>query len=121
MNTLEIGKQLVAYCQKGESLKAIETLYSPEIVSVEAVAMPGMPAEMVGIKAITEKNKKWMENMQVHSAEVKGPFPLGDRFAVYFKFDVTDKQTKKRDTMEETALYTTKNGKILKEEFFYQA
>jgi ketosteroid isomerase-like protein len=119
MDTMEIGKQLVSFCQKGENLKAIENLYSPEIVSVEAMSMPGMPAEMHGTKAIKEKNQWWMENNTVNSSDVKGPFPMGDRFAVVFNYDITNKKTNERTKMEEVALYTTKNGKIVKEEFFY--
>lgn len=119
MNTFEIGKQLVTLCQKGENLKAIETLYSPEIVSIEAMSMPNMPAEMHGMDAIKKKNQWWLENNTIHSFEAKGPFPLGDRFAVFFKMDTTSKQSNKREAMEEVAIYTTKNGKIVKEEFFY--
>lgn len=119
MDTLEIGKKLVAYCSRGENLKAIETLYSPEITSTEAMAMPNMPAEMNGIDAIKKKNQWWIENNEVHSSEVKGPFPLGDRFAVHFKYDTTNKQSKQRGMMEEVALYTVRGGKIVKEEFFY--
>lgn len=121
MDALEIGNELVSLCQKGENIKAIEKLYSPEIVSVEAISMPNMPAEMHGFDAIKEKNKWFMENNTIHSAEVKGPFPLGDRFSVYFKYDITDNKSNKRQSMEEMALYTTKNGKIVKEEFFYHS
>ncbi len=54
--------------------------------------MAGMPAEMRGIDAIRGKNVWWMENQQVHSASVDGPFVNGDRFSVNFKYDVTSKK-----------------------------
>jgi ketosteroid isomerase-like protein len=38
---------------------------------------------------------------------------------VRFKYDVTPKHTGKRMTMDETGLYTVRDGKIVKEEFFY--
>lgn len=119
MTVTEIGNQLAALCREGKNLEAIEKLYSPNIVSVEAVEMPGMGQTQEGIEAIMGKNKWWMENHEVHSGDVAGPFPNGDRFALLFKYDVTPKQTGKRMTMEEVGLFTVEGGKIVKEEFFY--
>ncbi|MBC7975998.1 MAG: nuclear transport factor 2 family protein, partial [Myxococcales bacterium] len=47
------------------------------------------------------------------------PYPNGDRFAVRFNYDVTHKPSSKRIQMDEVALYTVKDGKIVREEFFY--
>jgi len=55
----------------------------------------------------------------VHSAIVDGPYPNGDRFAVRFSFDITRKATGERVKMDEVTLYTVRNGKIIREEFFY--
>jgi hypothetical protein len=122
-NTLEIGKRLVDLCKQGKAVEAAETLNAPNIVSIEAVADPRFPQRMEGIAAVKGKNQWWIENHDIHSAEVRGPFPHGDRFIVYFKFDVTPKDGPmkgKRMQMDEAALYTVINGKIVKEEFFYQ-
>ena len=119
MTTREIGDKLVALCKQGKNLDAIESLYSSDIVSVEAGAMPNMDQTQTGIEAIKGKNKWWSENHQVHGGEVNGPYPNGDRFIVHFKFDVTPKHSGQRMTMEEMGLYTVKNGKITREEFFY--
>lgn len=43
--TMEIGKKLVTLCQQGKAHEAIDTLYSPHIVSVEATAMGNVPAD----------------------------------------------------------------------------
>ena len=121
-NTFEIGKKLVDFCKQGKDLEAIETLDSPNIVSVEAVADPRFPQRMDGIDAIRSKFQWWIQNHEIHSAEVKGPFPHGDRFIVYFKYDITPKDGPmkgKRMQMDEAALYTVANGKIVQEEFFY--
>jgi hypothetical protein len=119
MKTIEIGKKLVELCNKGKSDECMETLYSPDIVSVEAASMPNMPAEMKGIQAVRGKAKWWNDNHTVHSSKAEGPFPMGDRFVVRFAFDITNKQTNKRTQMDEAALYTVKNDKIVREEFFY--
>ena len=119
MSVMEIGKELVALCQQGKNLEAIEKWYPPDVVSVEACAMPEMEQTQRGVDAIKKKNTWWFENYEVHSGELRGPFPHGDRFALWFKTDVTCKQTKQRMTLEQVALYTVENDKITKEEFFY--
>ena len=43
-----------------------------------------------------------------------------DQFAVYFTFDVTPKATGKHITLEEVAVYTVKDDKITREQFFYE-
>jgi ketosteroid isomerase-like protein len=122
MDTKQVGEKLVSLCSKGKNLEAIESLYSKDIVSVEAISSPEMPAKMRGIDKIKGKNKWWFENNEVHSVKVEGPFPHNDRFAVKYHFDVTPKagpQKGKRFQMDEVGVYTVKNGKIVKEEFFY--
>jgi ketosteroid isomerase-like protein len=119
MTTLEVGKKLVELCKQGKNDVCIETLYSNDIVAVEAMAGPNMPAEQRGKQAIMGKSKWWRENHEVHSASVEGPWPHGDRFIVRFHYDLTSKQDGKRHQMDEAALYTVKDGKIVREEFFY--
>ena len=119
MNTQEVGQKLVDLCKLGKNTEAIQTLYAQDIVSVEAASMPGMPAEMRGIEAILGKTKWWQENNQVHHADIQGPFPHGDRFAVYFHYDITQKSDNKRITMKEVGLYTVKSDKVVREEFYY--
>jgi len=119
--TMKIGQKLVDLCSLGKNLEAIDTLYSQDIVSIEAMSMPDMPARMEGIDAIRGKNSWWLENHEVHSGEIKGPFPQGDdRFLCYFSFDVTNTPSGKRMQMDEVCIYTVKDGKIAQEEFCYQ-
>lgn len=121
-DTLAVGKKLVEMCREGKNMEAMDALYSPDIVSVEAGAPPGGSARSEGIAAIKGKNEWWVANHEVHKAEAEGPFPHGDRFIVRFKYDITAKagpMAGKRFVMDEAALYTVKDGKIAHEEFFY--
>jgi hypothetical protein len=121
MTTLEVGQRLVALCREGKNDEAMKELYSPDVVSVEAGAPPGMSAETRGIDAVVAKGAWWSENHTIHSAKVEGPFPHGDRFIVRFTYDITIKQANQRITMDEAALFIVANGKVVREEFFYTA
>ena len=121
MTTLEVGNRLVELCREGKNDEAMKELYSPDIVSVEAGAPPAMSAETRGIDAVVAKGVWWAENHTIHSAKVEGPFPHGDRFIVRFTYDITIKQANQRVTMDEAALFTVANGKVVREEFFYTA
>ena len=119
MSTLELAKKFVALCHQHRDAEALDTMFAKDAVSVEAAAMPNLPQEMHGVEAIKGKGKWWVENHEVHSAVVEGPYPNGDRFAVRFNYDVTRKATGERIKMDEVALYTVRDGKIVREEFFY--
>ena len=122
MSTLDVGKKLVELCAAGKYLEAIDALYGPNIVSLEAAAMPGMPARIEGFKAVREKSEKFVRTHEIHSQSCTGPWPHGDRFIVVMKHDVTAKagpMAGQRMVHEEANLYTVKDGKIVQEEFFY--
>lgn len=123
MDTKEVGKKLVEYCRNGLNLEAISSLYSKDIVSVEAVSDGTIPQEVRGIDAVVDKNKRWYDNNEIHHATAEGPFPHKDRFAVIFHYETTPKSGPlkgKRLEFEEVALFYVKDGKIVREEFFYE-
>lgn len=92
-------------------------MYAPNIVSVE-----GDGKETVGQDPVIKKSEDWGADKTFHGETVAGPFFNGatsDQFAVYFTFDVTPKSTGRRITLEEIGVYTVKNDKITREQFFY--
>ena len=118
-STAAVAQELVTLCRAGRNLEAIAKLYSPKIISVEPVGGEHMPAEMTGIEAIRGKNEWWFNNNEVHSAEANGPFVGADQFAVHYSYEATFKPSGERVRMSEMALYTVKDGKIVREQFFY--
>ena len=119
MTTKEVADKLVKLCSEGKFEEATTSLYSPDIVSMEAGAPPGGSREAKGLAAVKAKGEWWTANHQVHSLTVEGPLVAASHFAVVFKMDVTFKPQDKRFKMEEVAVYKVADGKIVYEEFFY--
>ncbi|MEO6775492.1 MAG: nuclear transport factor 2 family protein [Kofleriaceae bacterium] len=120
MTALEIGTKLVDLVTAGKHHEAMETLYHPNIVSIEAGAPPGQSTEAKGLGACIEKGKQFAQRMEVHSGSVDGPFPHGNRFAVFYDYDVTPRAGGERFHLKEVGLYTVEGDKIVREEFFYK-
>ena len=122
-DVMTLGTKLADLCKQGKNLDAIDALYASDIVSVEAMEGGPMDRTLKGLDAVRGKNQWWMENHDIHGGDVKGPFPhQPDRFALIYMFDVTPKagpMKGQRMQMEEVGLFTVKNGKIVREEFFY--
>lgn len=122
MPVIDIANQLVAFCKEGKNLESINTLYADNVVSVEASPPPsGGDRVTEGIEGVRGKNTWWSENHEIHSASVEGPWPHGDdRFAVRFTYDITNKPMNMRMQMDEIGVFHVADGKIVREEFFYQ-
>jgi ketosteroid isomerase-like protein len=122
MDPMAVGKRLVELCKQNKNVDAVNELYDKNIVSLEAMSMPEFPQRVEGIDAVRKKNQWWLDNHEIHSSKIMGPFPHGDKFIVHMGIDVTPKagpKKGKRMQAEEAGLYTVKNGKIVQEEFFY--
>ncbi len=119
MSTMEIAEKMIALCRQGKNAEALDTLFAEDVVSVEAGAMPGMAREAHGLAAVKAKGEWWIANHEVHSAVITGPWPHDDRFVVGFQYEVTNKPSGQRFKMDEVGLYEIRNGKIVREEFFY--
>ncbi len=119
MSTAEIAKRYFDLVKEHKNEECLTELFAKDATSVEAAAPPVGERTAKGLDAIRGKGKWWMENHTVHKAEVFGPYPHDDRFAVRFLYDITNKPSGKRMTMDEVGLFTVENGKIVREEFFY--
>jgi ketosteroid isomerase-like protein len=116
MATKDVAEGLVRLCKEGKFEEAIREYYSEKIVSVEP---SGDPATVTGIAAVIGKAEWWHANFDVHSMEVSEPYVNGHHFAVRFILDATFKPAGKRSTMDEIALYTVEEGKIVHEMFLF--
>ncbi len=120
MNTEQIARRLVELCRKGEYEQAQRELYAQDAVSIE---MPGAPAgalgDAKGLDAIFEKGRKFHDMLEaVHGSTVSDPVIAGNWFAVAATLDATMKG-RGRTSMREICLYHVRDGKIDREQFFY--
>jgi hypothetical protein len=118
MTVTEIADGLLARVKAGDPIGAMETYYAAEIVSVEAA---GEPREVVGIGACKQKLDWWAQSFEVHGASYEGPFVAGNQFVVRYTYDLTNKGSGERMTMDELALYWVGGDKVVREQFFYHA
>jgi hypothetical protein len=116
MTTQEIANDLVTLCQQGKFDEAGEKYWADDVLSVEAM---GDETESHGKSAVRGKSEWWNNTFEVNEVKVEGPYLHGDNFIVRFMMSTTNKQTGEKASMDETALYRLKDGKIAEERFFY--
>ena len=119
MTLKAIADALVEGCRTGKERENLHKLYADNAVSVEASDMGG-GRTITGVAAIDGKHEWWQGAHEVHKAETDGPYLHGDdRFSVIFDIDVTNKESGQRMQMREVGVYHVADGKIVREEFFY--
>ena len=115
MSLQTIARRFVDLCNQGKNFDVMRTMYAADIVSVE-----GDGKETAGQTPVIKKSEVWQANNAIASEKVRGPFFNGpNQFAVHFTFEVTRKATGKPVTLEEVGVYTVKDDKITREQFFY--
>ncbi len=118
MTTQEIANKLVQYCREGKYDECYAELYSPDVVSIEP---KGAQVEIAhGLDGIAAKGKAWSEMVvEMHGNSVGDPIVSGNHFSCTMTMEATFKEPIGREKMEEICLYQVKDGKIVKEQFFY--
>ena len=121
MNTEQVAKRLVELCREGKGQQAQDELYSNDAISVEMEGMqaPGMPTVAKGMDAIREKGRQFNAGIEErHGGTVGDPIVVGNWFAVTMTLDATMKG-RGRVNMQEICVYQVRDGKIVREQFFY--
>ena len=117
MTTNEIANRLVELCSNGNWQQAQEELYGPNIESIEPAGTPWQSVK--GYEAVKRKGEQWGAMMEeFYGNEISAPLTAENFFAVRMVSDVKMKDIG-RISFEELAVYEVKDGKIVKEQFFY--
>ena len=117
LSTQEVANRFHELAQKGEWEKVQDELYAENAVSIEP-PRPGMQS-VAGLDAIKKKGEMFNQMVEeMHGGYSKEPVVAGNHFCVAMGMDVTMKGMG-RQKMDELAVYEVKEGKIVKEQFFF--
>ena len=118
MTTQEVANRFNELAQTGQWEQIQNELFADDAVSIEPKDSPGMRSAE-GITAIREKGKQFGEMVEeMHGGYSTAPVVGGRFFSVAMGMDCTMKGMG-RQKMDEIALYEVKDGKIVREQFFY--
>ena len=120
MNTEAIAKRLVELCREGKYEEAQRELYAEDAESIEPDGLPpGALGSVKGLAAIYEKGRQFSAMIEeVHGGSVSEPVVADNWFSVALAMDVTMKG-RGRMNMSEICVYRVRDGKIVREQFFY--
>ena len=118
MTTQEIAARLVQLCRLADFSAAQKELFADNAVSIEPHSTADFQKETYGLDNILEKGKKFSSMIEtLHSISISDPVCASNSIAVALSMDVTMKE-RGRMKMSELCVYTTKDGKIVSEQFF---
>ena len=118
MKNVEIGKAVVAHVNSGATSDAPlwDAHWHPDFVSVE-----GMGDAYAGRPAVQAKCDKWMSEHTIHGCKASGPYVSETGFTVKYDMDLEPKSGAwPRMNMGDVGIYTVKDGKVVREEFWYE-
>ncbi len=112
----EVATRVTALLRAGKADEVERDWLSPKIESVEGL---GASLAWSGKKSVLAKYRGWEADHEIHEMELEGPWVGATGFCLRFRIDVTEKSTGQRSGMEEIAVYTVRNGRIVREEFHF--
>ena len=118
ISTKEIANRMAELFKEGKWAEVQEELFAENAVSIEPPGSKGLQTAE-GLAAIKKKGEDF-NNMveEMHGGYVGDPIIAGNHIAFAMGIDATYKGMG-RQKMEEIAVYEVKDGKIVKEQFFY--
>ena len=121
MTTQEIAARYQELMSQRKFLEIQDTIYHEDVVcqEPEKAASMGMSVVTHGLEAIKAKGISRRATIEtMHSYFCSEPIVAGEFFSVTLKQEVTFKG-KPRMSLEEIGVFHVKEGKIVKEQFFY--
>lgn len=118
MSTTDVANRFNELSSLGRWDQIQNELFADNAVSIEPAHSPGMKS-VEGLEAIRQKGKEFGEMVEeMHGGYSNQPQIAGNHFSVAMGMDITMKGLG-RMKMDEIAVYEVKDGKIVKEQFFY--
>jgi hypothetical protein len=112
----DVARQFTDLLRAGKYAEVEERWLGPGIESVEG---HGAAMSWKGKKNVLAKYRAWEANNEFVDAVIDGPWVGATGFAIKFTGHVRNKSTGERHAMEEIAVYTVRDGKVVREEFHF--
>lgn len=118
MTTQQIANRLTVLFRENKWEQAQDELFDENAMSIEPYNTAGLKT-VRGIEAIKQKTRDFNGQIdEVHSGYVTEPTVAGRYIAFGMGMDAINKEGK-RIKLDEIAIYEVREGKIIKEQFFY--
>jgi len=118
MTTQEVANRFNELAQQGNWDRIQEELYADDAESIEPLHAQGLQSAK-GREALKQKAEQFGSTVEeMHGGYSSEPLIAGNYFTVAMGMDATMKGMG-RVKMDEIAVYEVKNGKIVKEQFFF--
>lgn len=118
MSAREVANRFNELAQSNAWDKIQDELFAADAESIEPPHSQGLQS-VKGLEAIRQKGQLFQQMVEeVHGGYTTAPVVAGNHFSVAMGMDVTMKG-RGRMQMDEIAVYEVKDGKIVKEQFFY--
>ena len=115
MTNQEIAEKLVEYCRTGNYQECYQELYAPDAVSIEP---DGKTAK--GLEEFAKKGEEWNERIVEFKGSYTGdPIVAGNYFSLAMGITAIFNDSPEVVDFKEICVYEIKDGKIVKEQFFY--
>ena|ERR1051325_2029705 len=118
MSTKEVAARFSKLANEGKWMEIQQEMFADNAASIEPAHSQGLQS-VQGKAAIKKKGESFQQMVEtVHGGYTTEPVVGGNHFSVGMGMDVTMKGVG-RTKMDEIAVYEVKDGKIVKEQFFY--
>jgi hypothetical protein len=119
MTTQQVADRYYELIQQHQYQQIQDELYSPDAVSIEPENDSGLPLVVQGITAMREKEALFFSQVEaMHSSYMSSIVVSTFYFSMMTGMDVTMKG-KARKRKEQICVFEVRNGKIVKDQFFY--
>jgi hypothetical protein len=116
--TQEVADRLSELFQENKWVEAQQELFSDDAESIEPAHAQGLQS-VRGKDQLAKKAEQFNEMVEeMHGGYVGKPIVAGNHIAMTMGMDITFKGMG-RKKMDEIAVYEVKDGKVVKEQFFY--
>jgi hypothetical protein len=118
MTTQEVANRMSELFKENKWDQVQQELYAADCESIEPAHAPGLKS-VKGLEAIMEKGKQFQSMIEeMHGGWVSDLIVGGNYITCAMGMDVTMKGMG-RMKMDEVAVYEVKDGKVVKEQFFF--